>query len=947
MIKLLIILALCTSPAAGLAASYQLDAEQLHFRRLSVRDGLPSAYINTISQHQDGFIWLGTKGGLARFDGLRFVHYQLSAHSGLGSNDILVLLQDQQQRFWVGSEKGLYLFDEVTGHFSLQPLPKPDATVLTLYQDSEQQLWVGTDAGLYRLVDPIGDFELILPDVEVKFLTEQGNALWIGTKQGLYARQAENEPEPIDLTAMPGFDVQHQRLFDGLLLGERLYLATQRDGLLIFNTASRQLERQLLTDDGLLSNSIWSLALRNNELWLGYFYDGIAVLSLQDHSIRHYSHHPQIQYSMPHNNISQLLFDQAEHLWVATTNGLAVANPVDAAIIHLGEYQNITNKHVWSVAATEQSVWFGTESGLNHFDVRSQQLRTFPASSEPDALPRTVIWSLLPWQDQVLLGTNAGLLGFDPDSAQVEVLIAGREVYSLRQDQHQLLIGFYDGGFAVMDLASRELQLEHPPIARGYITDIQPVEQGYLLASSRGLWHLHQQEAVELAEQLGITELQQRHITSLLLEEDRLWLATQDHGLFVLGWQQVQQQWQLQHHLTVEQGLAENQLRGLAKAENGDIWLTGMRTLSRIEPETLTITALSRHLHWLDMEFHANAVSRTGASQLAFGGNQGLLLFAPEQLAADVEFPRLHLTSVQVMAQSLPAFIEQLTIQPEQSYYAFEFAALEFLSPERIQYQYRLPPLMNSWRAMAGNQLSLSQLPYGQYELEVRTTNADGIWNPASKRIQLDVIPPWWQTWQAKLSYLLIVFFLISYSAFVQLQRNRKLSYIANHDNLTKLANRRFFNKELERRLQLARKYQHQLALMYFDLNKFKELNDTHGHDAGDQLLVETAIKLQQASRSSDFAARLGGDEFVLILDRINSDEELCKAIERLSSALNTPGVHYSAQQIDVSCSIGVALFSPGQPVSAKTLLKQADSAMYQSKTGHHAWCMYQEDKTT
>ncbi|MCC5825630.1 diguanylate cyclase [Alkalimonas sp.] len=928
-------------PVTGITASYQLDAEQLHFRRLSVRDGLPSAYINVLLQRRDGFIWLGTKGGLARFDGLRFVHYPLSEHTGLGSNDILSLLEDRQQRFWVGTEKGLYLFDQTLELFALQSLPKPEATILTLHQDAEQGLWVGTDVGLYLLADGQSEFTLILPEVEVKFLAEQAGNLWIGTKQGLYYRQQQQTPVFIDLMQQPGFDVRHQRIFDGILVGEKLYLATQRDGLLVLDTHSKQLDQQLLTADRLASNSIWSLALSNNELWLGYFYDGIAVLSLPDHSIRHYSHHPQIQYSIPHNNISQLLFDQAEQLWVATTNGLAVANPVDAAIVHLGEYQNITNKHVWSVAATEQEVWFGTESGLNHFDRSSQQLTTFPASGEAGTLPRTVIWSLLPWQEQVLLGTNVGLLGFDPGSAQVETLIAEREVYSLRQDQQHLLIGFYDGGFAVMDLADRTLLMEHPPISRGYITDIQPVAQGYLLASSSGLWLVQQGEAVELAEQLGITELKQRHITSLLLDADRLWLATQDHGLFVLAWQQAQQQWQLQHHLTVEQGLAENQLRGLAKDENGDIWLTGMRTLSRIEPQTLTITALSRHLHWLDMEFHANAVSRTKASELAFGGNQGLLLFAPDRLTANADFPRLHLTSVQLMAQSQPAFIEQLTIQPDQSYYAFEFAALEFLSPERIHYQYRLQPLVNSWRAMAGNQLSLSQLPYGQYELEVRSTNADGIWNPDSKRIQLNVISPWWRTWQAKLSYLLGALLLLSYSALLQLKRNRKLSYIANHDNLTKLANRRFFTKELEQRLQLARKHQHRLALMYFDLNKFKELNDTHGHDAGDQLLVETAMKLQQASRSTDFAARLGGDEFVLILDRIKSDDELEKAVARLSKALNTSGQHYARQAIDVSCSIGVALFSPQQPVSASTLLKQADTAMYQSKTEQRPWCLY------
>ncbi|MCC5853563.1 MAG: diguanylate cyclase, partial [Alkalimonas sp.] len=918
--------------------SYSLEAEQLHFRRLSVRDGLPSAYINAISQHQDGFIWLGTKGGLARFDGLRFVHFQLSERTGLGSNDILALLQDQQQRFWVGTERGLYIFDDTRAHFALQALPIPDATVLTLFQDEQLQIWVGTDAGLFWFNEAEARFEQILPDAEVKFLIEQGDLLWIGTKQGLFVRQ-QGMVDAVDLTASADFDVRHQRLFDGVLLGEQLYLATQRDGLLMMNTRSRRLEQQWLTEDGLASNSIWALALQKDELWLGYFYDGIGVMSLPEHGLRHFSHHPQIQYSMPYNNISQLLFDQSGQLWVATTNGLGVANPLDAAIVHLGEYQNISNKHVWSVAMEGETLWFGTESGLNHFDFRDQQLTTFLPSYEPGGLPHTVIWSLLPWQEQVWLGTNAGLLLFDPEREQAEVVIAGREVYSLRRHQQQLHIGFYDGGFAVMRLADTGIELEYQLPVSAYITDSLPQQDGFLLGTSNGLWQW--QDEAGVARQLAIPSLQDRHITSLLLAQELLWVATQDHGLFVL--QQQGQQWQLRHHLKTADGLPEDQLRALARADNGSIWLSGMRSLSQIVPDTLSVTPFSRYLHWVDMEFHANAASRSTSTRLAFAGNQGILIFAPEQLTARVDFPLLHLTSVQLMADSHPAFIDYLRIEPEQSYYAFEFAALEYLSPERIQYQYRLLPLMESWRAMAGNQLSLSQLAPGQYELQVRASNADGLWGPDIKRIQLDVIPPWWLSWPAKLSYLLLTVLLLSYGILTQWHRHRKLSYIANHDNLTKLANRRYFNAELAQRLLQAKRQQHALALLYFDLNNFKTLNDTLGHDAGDQLLVETAIKLKQASRATDFAARLGGDEFVLILDRIKNEEELHKALERLSSTLNSPGKHYAAQALDVSCSIGVAVFNPAAPVSADVLVKQADTAMYRSKAGQHPWCLYQQ----
>lgn len=83
---------------SAIAASVRLPDDELHVRRLTVRDGLPSAYINKILQRHDGFVWVASKGGLSRFDGQHFTNYQLQSDQGVLSNDVLSLLEDNQQR---------------------------------------------------------------------------------------------------------------------------------------------------------------------------------------------------------------------------------------------------------------------------------------------------------------------------------------------------------------------------------------------------------------------------------------------------------------------------------------------------------------------------------------------------------------------------------------------------------------------------------------------------------------------------------------------------------------------------------------------------------------------------------------------------------------------------------------------------------------------------------
>ncbi|HSV52840.1 MAG TPA: EAL domain-containing protein, partial [Burkholderiaceae bacterium] len=158
----------------------------------------------------------------------------------------------------------------------------------------------------------------------------------------------------------------------------------------------------------------------------------------------------------------------------------------------------------------------------------------------------------------------------------------------------------------------------------------------------------------------------------------------------------------------------------------------------------------------------------------------------------------------------------------------------------------------------------------------------------------------------------------------------QRIEYLATHDALTALPNRVMFSQLLNSSILSARRYDRRFALMFIDLDRFKFVNDTLGHEAGDSLLQEITMRFRHALRASDVLARLGGDEFVLLVQEANDEEDAAAAARKILSAAIKPFV-LAGQECRVTASIGVAMF-PTHGEDEAALMKNADSAMYFAK---------------
>ncbi len=162
-------------------------------------------------------------------------------------------------------------------------------------------------------------------------------------------------------------------------------------------------------------------------------------------------------------------------------------------------------------------------------------------------------------------------------------------------------------------------------------------------------------------------------------------------------------------------------------------------------------------------------------------------------------------------------------------------------------------------------------------------------------------------------------------------QEHASLSYQASHDSLTGLCNRAFLEEQLERAVQLARLTGNLAAVYFIDSDRFKQINDTYGHAAGDHVLVTIATRIKSQLREDDLVARLGGDEFAVLLRQLRQRDDALQIAAKILAEMRLPIVLPGGEVIATSLSIGIAIF-PEHGSTAQTVLAVADEAMYRAK---------------
>lgn len=925
----------------------------------NVPGSLPAAFVNALHEDRQGRLWVGTdSGGLARLDKDSGRFASLAAGpQGLSSARVFSLADDDAGGLWVGTAQGLDRLDTASGRVRRHadggiPPGLPPQRISALLRDSRGNLWVGTYQGLYLLGAGAPAFQALpmgRSAIEVRRLVEDSEGrVWVGTREsGAFV------VEPGAATARQVHD------------------------------SARSDRKRVETD--------WVSAIVDvgeHRVWLGTWGQGIVEVDTRTWATRRLRHDAEVPASLAQDTVLALLRDRSGLIWASGPNLLDSHDPAQHAVSTWygsgGRLLGGARTQIDAVLARRDgTVWLGNLSG--GIDIvppdGGPSRRLMPRDGEPhDALPKASVIALADAPDgSVYIGTSKGLYRARDGGRRIERmafrgLAPNTQIKELCISGDHLWMGVTPG--------LRHVDLSLPDAEAAVVPGLQEDDimtvacdpgEALWVGTSTGLARYSPGGGADSArierpwpEAPGRVGLPSSPVSSVVRDaRGRLWVAFYGGGVRVVEpgpGADVRV-----HRIGAEQGLTHNAANALLLDAQGNAWVSTDDGLLHIDGRTLAAAPLQQADGVGLLGYWQSAADITPQGDLLFGSN-GLTVVHPGEFQPRSFKAQLALTDAE--GRRVPA--TGITLGPAQRAVQVSFALLDYAAPERTRYAYRLTGLEEGWTESPA-ELRIARytnVPPGNYTLEVKATNGAGAGTLA--RWPLQVQPAWHETtaFRAVLAALALALVaglirlrtrLLERRAALlrelvaqrtqelqqrtddlelrsaELRRSEKrLEELAYHDGLTGLANRRLFNDQLQRFVAQARRG-NVFALMLLDLDRFKAINDTQGHDAGDAVLAAVGARLVQALREVDLVARLGGDEFAVLLHDPAGREAVDMVCRRIIEAIAEP-VSYRGMALQVGTSIGVAL-CPAEAEDADTLYKSADLALYAAKqAGRGAW---------
>jgi signal transduction histidine kinase/ligand-binding sensor domain-containing protein/DNA-binding response OmpR family regulator len=814
-----------------LAGQVFAQTPSIRFSSLSLEDGLSQNTVTAMVQDSAGFMWFATQDGLNRYDGYQFIHLKHDPRdpTSLRSDSIFALHLDQEGNLWLGTEGGgLSRWDAQTESFvhyggeagAPEGLGRERVRVIT--RDKNNALWLGLhQSGLYRfdevtaqwqqfVSDP--DDEKSLSDDRVRAIHEDRTGrLWIGTLGGLnlFDRTTGTftrfRADPLDPTSLSDDEVRS--IFEDSK--RRLWIGTLNGGLNRFDRSNGTFEHFSHDENNpsSLSGNRVRAILEDTEgrLWLGT--DSGINLLLEDGSFARYAHDPSNPSSLSADRVMSLFQDQAGMLWVGTQGaGLNRWHPLEWSFGHYkGGIAGLSNDVVHAFAEDEKGLLYvGTlGGGLDVIDRSNGTSRVFRKDSEdPFSLSDNRVTALLRDSSQALwVGTLAGGLNRQiPGSNRFEHFRADEArqgslpsdvIMTIYEDRlGDIWVGTYGGGLSRFDqntltFSSFRNEADDPSSLSGNRVSAMVEDP------SGGLWvgtlgdglNFFDRDSEQFRrfrhDPTRDTSLSSDEILSLHLDPSGvLWIGTQGGGLNRLERLEADVANTAFRRYSEHDGLPNDVVYGILPGEGENLWLSTIHGLARFDPGKEIFESFNVTDGLQDDEFNLGAYYRSQSGELFFGGLNGFNAFFPDRVERNRSVPALALTSFLKLNE--PALIErplnqleQLDLNYRDYVVSFEFAALDYRSPSDNRYAYKLDGLDEQWLELGNrNQITFTNLDPGDYTLQVRGSNSDGIWNNEGISLPISVAAPPWKQWWAYALYALAAAFIII--KFLSVQRAKE-----------------------------------------------------------------------------------------------------------------------------------------------------------------------------
>jgi ligand-binding sensor domain-containing protein/signal transduction histidine kinase len=736
---LLVLLALAPglrASAAGLDPKKALT--QYNLDVWTVDDGLPQNTVTALQQGQDGYLWIGTFGGLARFDGARFATFDKSSAPALPNSGVHALLPDKNGGLWIGTNGGgLTLLKDGTARTFTSADGLGGDVVRALHQDRRGRIWAGTNGGLSLLEGARfknwGAAQGFARSAVRAIREDATGALWIGTNgDGLYRMQ----------------DGAFTRLTrkDGLPSDLVFSLLVDRAGALWVGTNGGGLARHADgawksygERDGLQGNIIWTLHEdQDGRLWVGTYGAGLYRKDGERfHGLRSTT-------GLHSDFVRALAQDHEGSLWIGGNSG-GLARLRDGKLTSYGVREGLPTDVAKAVLASpDGALWVGT-SGGGLARLRDGRFDTW---SSRDGLPNDFVQALLLDKTGALwIGTNGGGVArfkdgvFQPYGTREG--LADDHVAALAQDQAGALwIGTNAAGLSRFENGRfTRFGREH-----GLGSNLV---MALLVDRDDALWVGTDGGGLTRVKRGSFETFTSRHglaadsVLSLYEDADGvLWIGTSGGGLSRLAGGRLAS-------FSTRDGLHDDVVFSILEDASGGLWLSGNRGISRVEkrrllpgarvvPQVFGVADGMKSAECSGVSQPAG--TRLPGGALAFPTPRGIVMLDPQRLPRNEAPPPVHVEELLAGGRAYTG--PSVALPRGADSWEIRFTGLSLLAPERVRFQYRLAGFDPDWvDAGARRSAFYTHVPPGDYRFEVHAANNDGVSSREPARLAVSLAP--------------------------------------------------------------------------------------------------------------------------------------------------------------------------------------------------------------
>lgn len=762
--------------------------DSYYFKNYQVQNGLSSNTITTILQDKKGFIWIGTRNGLNRFDGNTFkvFHNVLSDAQSLGSNSIFSLFEDEKEQLWVGTYSGIYLYNPQQESFSAFKL-LPPGEVRFIAGDKEHNIWIISDFTLYRynqINSKITAFKLDNDQTIALHLTKQGE-LWTATANGVIKHYDSKTGKFSDYNIKQLYKEDKLTPIEDLYpIGDSALLIGCMDKVLFFNYKTSGIinvfknnpvyndvhvhkifrqsddEYWLGTEGGIyilniktfktkivskdysnaysITDNVVSAISRDKEggIWIGTFFGGVNYYSKQYNAFKKYFPEPD-KMSLSGNIVHEICKDKYGHLWVGTEDaGLNQINLKTGVITQFkadNKKGSISYRNIHGIVADGNELWIGTyEHGLDVMNLTTDKvIGHYNASNKPNSLASNFIITLYKTSaGDILAGTWNGLFKYNRGKDNfTHIPFFNSHIQCIHEDESGTLwVGTYgDGVYYLNDKKNIKGRMEYRPgIPNGLINN---------------------------------------YVNNLFEDKEKnFWFCT-ERGLSHYDTKTGKIK-----NYTIEDGLPDNQIFRIMEDNSGAFWISTAKGLSKFNLSSNEFANYHTANGLPTEQFNYNSSFKNDDGTLFFGTVKGMISFNPKDFIKNNFIPPVYITGLQI--NNIEAEIgnkktglhksiintSKITLPYNSSSISIDVAALSYVIPEMNEYAYQMEGIDKSWTILKKNRkIFYTKIPPGKYTFKIKGSNSEGLWNNKETILNLEILSPWWATKWAYLLYFLII----------------------------------------------------------------------------------------------------------------------------------------------------------------------------------------------